>query len=149
MISVSSYYLFEGLKGSDFFVLFIVLILGVSGILSDVYSATLRTWFFSVSSASLKATLYGIFFGVLIIPLVLNLNLVHGLLIGTISGVLIGELRSPAKKSFSKLLKSSLGTTIGLFGMATKTIVGIQMIDIFIKFSGFTESVKPILQTYI
>lgn len=118
----------------SFYVIGISLVLSVLGFLSDFYSATLRTWFFRVSSSASKGATYGTLIGIMFIPIAFGLNVAHGLLIGTLIGSFIGEMRVYGnEKSLKRMSKSTLGTVTGFYGMATKIIFGVQMVDIFIS----------------
>lgn len=123
-------YILKGFTSSAPVILTLMSLLAVFGILSDLYSATLRTWFFSVSNRSMIAATYGIMFGILVLPII-GLDISHSLMIGTIVGSLIGELRAYGSKSPVRIIKSILGTVVGLFGMATKILIGLEMINIF------------------
>ncbi|MBC7475859.1 MAG: DUF456 domain-containing protein [Candidatus Sericytochromatia bacterium] len=117
-------------------VLSLLSILLVLGFLSDFYSATLRTWFFGVSNESMRTTTYSLFISLFLLPFVISfLSIADLLLFGTVVGALIGEIRYSRQKSFSKISKSVLGTVVGLYGMATKIIFGIQMINLIVIFS--------------
>ena len=116
--------------------------------MSDIYSATLRTWFFRVSYDSMRITLYGMFLGTLIGSILLSLmtngnimNVVHGMVLGTMIGSIVGELRNSRKPSFSNITKTMLGTLVGIFGMTIKMIVGVQMIEIFVFLSDFPKHI--------
>ncbi len=142
-ISILSSYSLTGFAGKAPYVLGITFILGLIGFLSDLYSATLRTWFFRVSNTSMRATSYGIMIGICFIPLAfafnpiqgvsIGMNISHGLMIGTVLGALVGEVKAQGRtKAANRVMKSTLGSVVGLYGMGTKILLGIEMIDIFL-----------------
>ena len=126
------HYVFNGFTSNAPYILTGISLLGLCGILSDIYSATLRTWYFSVANSSMIATTYGIMIAILVLPL-LGINIAHALIIGTLLGSLVGEIKAYGRnKSPVRVMKSVLGTTVGLYGMAIKILIGIEMIDIFL-----------------
>lgn len=135
MTGITGYYVINGFSARSPYILGFTLLFGVLGFLSDYYSATLRTWFFGVSNTSIMHSLYGTMIAIFFIPLIFNLNLAHAVLIGTLIGSLVGEIRTNSRgKPASRIMKSMLGTVVGLYGMATKILVGIQMIDIILLY---------------
>jgi len=135
VVGIVGYYIIKGFSINSPYIIGFTLLLGILGFLSDLYSATLRTWFFGVSSGSLMYSLYGTMIAIFFIPLIFGLNLAHAILIGTLIGSFVGEIRvNNSGKSASRIMKSMLGTVVGLYGMATKVIFGIQMIDIILLY---------------
>jgi len=133
--ATTCYYSLTGFTPNSPYIIAMTIVLGILGFLSDFYSATLRTWFFGVSSSSMMHALYGVMIAIFFIPFLFGLNLAHAILIGTLLGSLVGEIRTRTQgKSPSRMMKSMLGTVIGLYGMATKILVGIQMIDIVLMY---------------
>ncbi len=123
-----------GVSENNIIELLLIIILGISGILSDYYSATLRTWFFRVSAKTLMFTQYGIMLGLLFLPSAFRMGLTSSLLLGTILGAFIGELSSQTvhNRSISRALKSTFGTVIGLYGMGTKVLLGLMIVDLVV-----------------
>jgi hypothetical protein len=139
--SITGYYIISGFTNVSLLVLLLITPLGVLGFFSDLYSATLRTWFFKVSSYSMMHAIYGsmlcIFFipWLIFLPAIFRFNLASSILVGTIVGSLVGELRStPRAKSASRVMKSILGTVVGLYGLTTKILFGMIMINIILIF---------------
>lgn len=101
------------------------------GFASDFYSASLRTWFFRVSDQAIWGLIIGGFVcGALI-------NWIPSLLpfvIGSLLGALVGEIRSKGFRSFTQIGKAVLGTFGGVFGMSTKLLLGLEMINWFLIF---------------
>jgi hypothetical protein len=123
----------DGYLNDDISTLVLSLIYCTLSVLSDYSSPSLRTWFFGVSSETMRITFYSILFCLLFLPLAFGLNVVPSLLIGTMLGTLIGELMTnKSKKSFSRILKSIFGTVVGLYGMGIKVLLGLLMIDTFL-----------------
>lgn len=105
----------------------------ILAVLSDSMSPSLRTWFFGVSSETMRITFYSILFCLLFLPLAFKMTVVLSLLLGTMAGTLIGELMTnKGKKSFSRIMKSIFGTIVGLYGMGIKVLLGLLMIDTFL-----------------
>lgn len=105
----------------------------ILAVLSDSMSPSLRTWFFGVSSETMRITFYSILFCLLFLPLAFKMTVVPSLLLGTMAGTLIGELMTnKGKKSFSRIMKSIFGTIVGLYGMGIKVLLGLLMIDTFL-----------------
>jgi uncharacterized protein YqgC (DUF456 family) len=123
-----------GINENNILELILMITFGVSGILSDYYSATLRTWFFSVSARTMMITQYGILLGLLFFPSAFGMGLTSSLLFGTMLGAFIGELSSQTiyNRSISRALKSMLGTVIGLYGMGTKVLLGLMIVNLFV-----------------
>lgn len=123
-----------GFNENDLLNWFLLISFGASGIISDFYSATLRTWFFRVSSKTLMITQYGILLGLLFFPRAFGMGLASSLLAGTLIGAFIGELSAQTvhNRSISRALKSMLGTVVGLYGMGIKVLLGLMMIDLVV-----------------
>lgn len=113
------------------FISIVASLLGILAFLSDYYSASLRTWFFYVSRDSIRITYFGILFSLLCFGFFFPRAIALSLLVGTLFGSVLGELKEKDKKDFTRMLKSVLGTMIGLYGMATKILFGFVMIELF------------------
>lgn len=118
-------------KEEFIFISIVSSLLGVLAFLSDYYSASLRTWFFYVSRDSIKITYFGILFSLLCFCFFFPRAIALSLLAGTLFGSVIGELKEKEKKDFNRVLKSVLATMVGLYGMATKVLLGFVMIELF------------------
>ena len=124
------------------FILLPCFIIGALGFFSDYSSPTLRTWFFTVSGRTIYYVMNSIMFGLILLPLLLgaifsvNFNPIFYLLLSTIIGAIIGESFSLSSgKSLNRAGKSVIGTVSGMYGLATKLILGMIMVDIFLNFS--------------
>ena len=125
---------FNQSKEELIFIVIVTSLLGFLGFLSDYYSASLRTWFFYVSRQSIKTTFFGIIFCLILFSFFISGGIALSLLVGTLFGSIIGELREIQGKDFNRIIKSVLGTVIGLYGMATKILIGLVMVEIMYSF---------------
>jgi uncharacterized protein YqgC (DUF456 family) len=133
--AITAYYLIRGFTPNAPYVLAYTIIFGVLGVLSDLYSATLRTWYFGVSSYCMMHSLYGTMIAIFFLPLIFGFNLAHAILVGTVVGALVGEIRTRTRgKTPARIMKSVLGTVVGLYGMATKILLGMGMIVIILRY---------------
>lgn len=111
----------------------LAVVYSILAVLSDSMSPSLRTWFFGVSSETMRITFYSILFCLLFLPIAFGITVVPALLLGTMLGTLIGEIMTnKGKKSFSRIMKSIFGTIVGLYGMGIKVLLGLLMIDTFL-----------------
>jgi hypothetical protein len=109
-------------------------ILSLLGFLSDYYSATLRTWFFLVSNKTIIYTSYITFLSTFLISYIFNPGIANSIMISSLLGAIAGEfIAQGSKKNFRNLLKFSLGTLIGLYGLGIKVLFSIQIAEIFIR----------------
>ncbi|GIW21580.1 MAG: hypothetical protein KatS3mg068_0587 [Candidatus Sericytochromatia bacterium] len=116
------------------FVILFSVTLTILGFLSDYYSATLRTWFFLVSNKTIIYTSYITFIATFLISYIFNPGIANSIMIGSLLGAILGEFISQgSNKSLKKLLKYSLGTLVGLYGLGIKVLFSIQIAEIFIR----------------
>lgn len=104
----------------------------VLGFASDYYSATLRTWYFRVSDEAIWGLMIGGFIACPIMFILFPTILVF--LVFCLLGAMIGELRSRGFRSLGQIVKATIGTFAGVFGMATKLLLGIEMAYWFVNF---------------
>ncbi|MFN8674611.1 MAG: hypothetical protein U0457_21330 [Candidatus Sericytochromatia bacterium] len=108
-------------------------VLLILGFLSDYYLPTLRYWYNMIPYSNLKPIFYTSLITLVIIPITLNISASHSLLIGSFLGSIIADLMNPrVKKEFKSMIKVALGCIGGFYGMATKYIIALQMIDIIL-----------------
>lgn len=139
LITITLYKAQNGINDIDIIAVGISLVYAILAFLSDFYSPTLRTWYFSVSKDTMRITFFSILFSLLFLPLAFKFTTVPSLLIGTMIGPIIGEIKA-GKKSVSRILKSVFGTLTGLYGMGLKVLLGLLMIDEFL-FENFLSSI--------
>ena len=106
----------------------ISIILTILGILSDIYTAILRTWGFQASVNAYWGGIIGGFIGLLSGIILKSFFL--SFMVGTILGIFIGEIM--AKRS--GLFKKTIGAFTGLFGMGVKLLFGLTIIEIHFLF---------------
>lgn len=123
-----------GFNNEDILSWILIVLFSVSGFLADFYSATLRTWFYSVSSRTMRITYYGIMLGLLFLPRAFGMGIASSLIVGTMIGALIGELSTQTvhTRSVSRATKSVFGVLIGLYGMGIKVLIGLMLIDLIV-----------------
>lgn len=95
------------------------------GLASDYYMATLRTWSFRTS----EQTVWGLGIGGFIAcPIMFYLfPSILIFLVFSVVGAIIGDIRANGYRSVNQLFKSTVGTFVGVFGLSTKLLMGIEM----------------------
>lgn len=107
------------------------------GFASDFYAASLRTWYHRVSEQAIWGVMIGGFIGALLIGLApyALFRTIFMFLLGSLLGGLIGELRARGFRSAPQLVKATLGSFAGVFGMSVKLLLGLEMVHWFLIFS--------------
>ncbi len=118
---------------SNYIYLLVSFILLILGVLSDYYSPVIRNWYLFVPYSNFKPTIYCIFIALITFPIALGLDASHSLIIGTFLGSIIADLINPrVRKNPKEMVKAAVGSIGGFYGMATKFIIALQMVDIFL-----------------
>lgn len=106
-------------------------VLLVLGFASDYYSASLRTWFFRVSTKAVWGFVIGGFIGLLLA----SAGTLIPFILFSLLGALIGEIRARGMPSFQHAIKVMLGSFAGVFGMSAKLLIGMEMVFWFLRYS--------------
>jgi len=142
-LGIFLYYFEKGFTTNSLVVISFSSVFILFGFLSDYYTATLKSWFF-MARVNERTILYGMFVAILFLPVLIGINIVHGLIIGTFFGSIFADIKSYKirHQSPDRILKNALGAICGYFGKATKVLLAMQVMDIFLihslnfKFSG-------------
>ncbi len=102
------------------------------GFLSDLYSATLRTWYFRVSEQVIWGMIIGSMVGVFFLPMAPSLLIFF---MGAWIGAMFGYFRSNRGFSFGQMLRTCTSSITGSFGMSLKLLMGMEMVYWFLFFS--------------
>lgn len=120
---------FQTIITFKFIYLLIIITLAIWALLSDTFTAILRTWAFKSCLTAYWGGIIGGFIGLLVSYIFKSFLL--GFIIGTLLGAFIGEFKDGINYTFSDLLKKTLGTFTGFFGMGIKLLMALTMIEVF------------------
>lgn len=131
ILAVTVAYQLQAPGGLKPLLLAVMLLLCGLGFASDYYAASLRTWFFRVSSQAFWGLVIGGMIGLVFMNMFFSLA---PFILGSLLGAAIGEMRERGFRSFTQVFKAMLGTFAGAFGMSLKLLLGIEMVYLFILY---------------